>query len=113
MSARVPHTRPGADYDAKPGRLAARLQRASHHGCRCALLGLPDDLGVQLNGGRPGAKTGPSQFRSALARFTGTGGAGVSSRFARASTSSPIVRSQPEKAVSVGSIDRWDPLGQE
>ena len=69
MTARAPHTRPGADYDAKPGRLAARLQRASHHGCRCALLGLPDDLGVQLNGGRPGAKTGPSQFRSALARF--------------------------------------------
>ena len=69
MSARVPHTRPGAEHDAKPGRLAARLQRASHHGCRCALLGLPDDLGVQLNGGRPGAKTGPSQFRSALARF--------------------------------------------
>lgn len=69
MSTRAPHTRPGASYDAKPGRLAARLERASHHGCRCALLGLPDDLGVQLNGGRPGAKTGPSQFRSALARF--------------------------------------------
>jgi formiminoglutamase len=69
VSTRTPHTRPGADFDAKSGRLAARLQRASHHGCRCALLGLPDDLGVQLNGGRPGAKTGPSQFRSALARF--------------------------------------------
>jgi len=69
VSARVPHTRPGADYEAKPGRFAARLQRGSHDGCRCALLGLPDDLGVQLNGGRPGAKTGPSQFRSALARF--------------------------------------------
>jgi formimidoylglutamase len=30
---------------------------------------LPDDLGVQLNGGRPGARTGPSQFRAALAGF--------------------------------------------
>lgn len=69
MTIRPPHTRPGADFDVRPGRLAARLQRASHQGCRCALLGLPDDLGVQLNGGRPGAKTGPSQFRSALARF--------------------------------------------
>jgi formimidoylglutamase len=69
MSLRPPHTRPGADFDAKPGRLAARMQRASHQGCRCALLGLPDDLGVQLNGGRPGARTGPSQFRAALARF--------------------------------------------
>lgn len=69
MSLRPPHTRPGADFDARPGRLAARVQRASHHGCRCALLGLPDDLGVQLNGGRPGARTGPSQFRAALARF--------------------------------------------
>lgn len=66
---RPPHTRPGADFDARPGRLAARLQRASHHGCRCALLGLPDDLGVQLNGGRPGANLGPSHFRAALARF--------------------------------------------
>jgi len=69
VNARVPHTRPGAEYDARPGRLAARLQRASHQGCRCALLGLPDDLGVQLNGGRPGARTGPSEFRHALARF--------------------------------------------
>lgn len=69
MSLRPPHTRPGADFDARPGRLAARVQRASHQGCRCALLGLPDDLGVQLNGGRPGAKTGPSAFRAALARF--------------------------------------------
>jgi formimidoylglutamase len=69
MITRPPHTRPGADYDARPGRFAARLQRASHHGCRCALLGLPDDLGVQLNGGRAGAQAGPSQFRSALARF--------------------------------------------
>jgi formimidoylglutamase len=69
VTPRVPHTHPGAEYEAKPGRLGARLRRASLDGCRCALLGLPDDLGVQLNGGRIGAKLGPSQFRSALARY--------------------------------------------
>jgi formiminoglutamase len=53
----------------RPGRLAAVLRRGSSEGCRCALLGLPDDLGVQLNGGRTGAREGPRAFRAALARF--------------------------------------------
>jgi arginase family enzyme len=30
---------------------------------------LPDDLGVRLNGGRPGAAEGPTAFRAALARY--------------------------------------------
>jgi formiminoglutamase len=34
-----------------------------------ALLGLPDDTGVRLNGGRPGAAEGPRAFRAALAAF--------------------------------------------
>ncbi len=34
-----------------------------------ALLGLPDDTGVALNTGRPGASGGPTAFRAALARF--------------------------------------------
>lgn len=34
-----------------------------------ALLGLPDDLGVRLNGGRVGAAGGPTAFRAALARY--------------------------------------------
>lgn len=34
-----------------------------------ALLGLPDDLGVRLNNGRPGAALGPTAFRAALARY--------------------------------------------
>lgn len=38
-------------------------------GCQVALIGLPDDTGVRLNGGRPGAAEGPAAFRSALARF--------------------------------------------
>lgn len=33
------------------------------------LLGMPDDVGVSMNGGRPGAKGGPAAFRSALARY--------------------------------------------
>lgn len=37
--------------------------------CRVALLGIPDDTGVQLNHGRPGAKGGPTAFRAALARY--------------------------------------------
>ncbi|MCC7087203.1 MAG: formimidoylglutamase [Pirellulales bacterium] len=34
-----------------------------------ALLGLPDDNGVQLNNGRPGAADGPKAFRAALAGY--------------------------------------------
>jgi formimidoylglutamase len=33
------------------------------------LLGLPDETGVKLNNGRPGAAQGPAAFRSALANF--------------------------------------------
>jgi formimidoylglutamase len=38
-------------------------------GCRVALLGLPDDTGVRLNFGRPGASVGPAAFRAALSSF--------------------------------------------
>jgi len=34
-----------------------------------AILGLADDLGVRLNGGRPGAAGGPAAFRDALSRY--------------------------------------------
>ena len=34
-----------------------------------ALIGLPDDTGVKLNNGRPGAKEGPAAFRAAIARY--------------------------------------------
>jgi formimidoylglutamase len=34
--------------------------------CHIALIGLPDDTGVSLNNGRPGAKDGPTAFRAAL-----------------------------------------------
>jgi len=40
---------------------------ANPEGCQVALLGLPDDTGVSMNNGRPGAKEGPASFRAALA----------------------------------------------
>ncbi|MEM7052970.1 MAG: formimidoylglutamase [Pseudomonadota bacterium] len=38
-----------------------------------ALLGLADDEGVRLNGGRPGARLGPDAFRQALAAYGAAG----------------------------------------
>ncbi|HYE03862.1 MAG TPA: formimidoylglutamase [Phycisphaerales bacterium] len=52
-----------------PDRFAATIRRDDPRGCRVALLGLADDLGVRLNRGRPGAAGGPSAFRAALARY--------------------------------------------
>ncbi|MFN0132329.1 MAG: arginase family protein [Phycisphaerales bacterium] len=65
----IPHTRPGEwPPDISESRFASLIRRAPE-GCRAALLGLPDDLGVRLNRGRPGAAAGPSAFRAALARY--------------------------------------------
>ncbi len=38
-------------------------------GCQIGLIGLPDDAGVRLNGGRPGAAEGPRAFREALCTY--------------------------------------------
>ncbi len=38
-------------------------------GCQVALIGLADDTGVRLNGGRVGAAGGPAAFRAALGRY--------------------------------------------
>ena len=66
----VPHCQPGVwPTDIPPARFAAHIQQALPTGCRVALLGLPDDLGVRLNGGRLGAAEGPTAFRAALARY--------------------------------------------
>jgi formimidoylglutamase len=64
----VPFTVPGVWPEIRPGRFASTLQK-SPDGCRAALLGLADDLGVRLNGGRVGARAGPNAFRAVLARF--------------------------------------------
>lgn len=49
---------------AEGGALLAQLKK-----CRVALLGIPDDTGVELNHGRPGAKHGPHALRQALSRY--------------------------------------------
>jgi formiminoglutamase len=51
----------------RPGRFAETIRLEHPEGCAVALLGLPDDTGVRLNRGRPGAAEGPSAFRAALA----------------------------------------------
>jgi arginase family enzyme len=50
-------------------RMAAAVRTDSPDGCSVALLGVPDETGVRLNGGREGAAQGPSAFRSALSRY--------------------------------------------
>ncbi len=49
-------------------RFASQIRR-NPKGCRVALIGLADDLGVKLNNGRPGAARGPQAFRDALAKY--------------------------------------------
>src|SRR6056297_4226376 len=87
------HTTASAWPDCRPGRFASRIvdlprvhDPASGHApleqlhkpCFSAagreflglgLLGLADDLGVELNGGRVGAAKGPDAFRAALASY--------------------------------------------
>lgn len=64
------HLRPPTwPADIPPARLAARIASTPPDSARLALVGLPDDTGVTLNLGRPGAALGPTAFREALARY--------------------------------------------
>lgn len=65
---RVVHTAPGVWPSVRADRFAAQVSE-DPAGAGLALLGLPDDTGVRLNGGRPGAALGPSRFRAALASY--------------------------------------------
>ncbi len=66
----IAHTTPPKYPDAiASARFAAHIQQALPVGCRVAILGLADDLGVRLNRGRPGAKDGPRAFREALSAY--------------------------------------------
>lgn len=65
----APHTTaPVWSRTLAPTRAAAGIRRDAPDECAVALLGLPDDTGVRLNHGRPGAARGPAAFRAALAR---------------------------------------------
>jgi formiminoglutamase len=66
----IPHCSPAVWPEAMPpSRFAAHIHQALPVGARVVLLGLPDDTGVRLNSGRPGAADGPRAFRAALARY--------------------------------------------
>jgi formiminoglutamase len=66
---RIAHTVPARWPAIRPDRFAAGIRTDRPDGCALALLGLPDDTGVTLNGGRPGAAEGPAALRVALAGF--------------------------------------------
>lgn len=65
----IPHTAAPRWPEVRPGRFASTIRRDSPDGCAIALLGLPDETGVRLNHGRPGAADGPRAFRAALAAY--------------------------------------------
>ena len=65
----IPHTVHARWPDRPATRFASTIRTDSPDGCALALLGMPDDTGVRLNNGRPGAADGPAAFRRALARY--------------------------------------------
>ncbi|MFZ5893195.1 MAG: arginase family protein [Myxococcota bacterium] len=69
MTERIPNTQPAEWPTPRADRFAACIQAHGSEGCQLALLGLPDDTGVRLNGGRPGAAHGPKGLRAALATY--------------------------------------------
>lgn len=55
--------------EAVSSRLASHIWSTDPPQARIALIGLPDDRGVAMNGGRVGAAAGPAAFRAAMARY--------------------------------------------
>jgi arginase family enzyme len=75
-SAAIPFTRaPVWPGRISPSRFAATIRRDSPKDCAVGLLGLPDDSGVTLNGGRWGARRGPAAFRAVLSNYGSADGA--------------------------------------
>ena len=75
MNRPIPHTvepsRPLRTDEIRRGRFARTIRTDSPDGGAVALLGIPDDTGVGLNHGRPGAAEGPSAVRAALSTYGG------------------------------------------
>lgn len=77
----IPHVTPPLWPETRSGRFASAILRNASElldgaeaseaigKCRVALLGMPDDTGVAMNGGRIGAREGPNALRAALARY--------------------------------------------
>ncbi len=69
MGSLIPHTQPAV----WPQGMTTTRYAAHFHsvptGCRVGIIGLADDEGVRLNGGRVGAKGGPEALRAALAKY--------------------------------------------
>ena len=65
----IPHTSTPVWLQQPANARAASRWSRTPDGCTVALLGLPDETGVALNGGRPGAAGGPAAFRHAIARY--------------------------------------------
>ena len=91
---RLHHTTAPVWPQIRPGRFAATIRADTPKNCAIALLGLPDDTGVRLNGGRPGAADGPGAFREALAAFgtvwDGLRGRGLATRVFDAGDVTPV-----------------------
>jgi len=64
----LPHLIPVQWNDIPSSKFASLIQ-SNPDRCQIALIGLPDDTGVKLNNGRPGAKDGPAAFRKALSAY--------------------------------------------
>lgn len=73
----IPHTYPpdwpkgalASDTGRFADNITLDLPDSPRADCPVALLGIPDDVGIALNRGRPGAAHGPRAFRDALARY--------------------------------------------
>lgn len=65
----VPHCRAPVWETRATSRMCASIELEDPADCRIAILGMPDDTGVGLNGGRLGAAGGPAALRRAMERY--------------------------------------------